>query len=157
VLGSWAAGQPFTVTNATNVSGQAFGVAASDRPNVVGKPMLDAGSRGVTHFFNTAAFVKQTNPNATICATCTVGVLGNSPRNNLYGPHYRHVDMSLIKNFPIHEATHVEFRAEAFNITNTANFATPVATLGSSTFGQLTATSSGYTPRVFQFALKLVF
>jgi hypothetical protein len=50
-----------------------------------------------------------------------------------------------------------EFRAEGFNITNTANFSTPNATLQTGTFGTITALSPAYTPRLFQFALKLSF
>jgi hypothetical protein len=45
-----------------------------------------------------------------------------------------------------------------FNITNTANFSTPNATLqNTATFGKVTAMSPAYSPRVFQFALKLVY
>jgi hypothetical protein len=63
----------------------------------------------------------------------------------------------------------IEFRAEAFNISNTTNFANPNASLGvtpnsnntytvqSNTFGQITSTSPNYTPRIYQFALKYQF
>jgi hypothetical protein len=146
VLLGWSAGQPVTIVNASNVSGQGFGTANSDRPNLVGKPMLDSSQRNINQFFNIAAFAKQ-----------TTGTIGNTPRNPVYGPHYRHVDFSLIKTFPIHEATNLEFRAEGYNITNTANFATPNASLSNATFGKITAMSTAYTPRVLQFALKLAF
>jgi len=146
MLGGWTAGQPFTVTNSSNASGQAYGVAGSDRPNLVGPAMLPRNQRSVAKFFNTAAFQKQ-----------TTGTLGNEARNVAYGPHFRHIDLSLNKTIPIRENLHAEFRAEAFNITNTTNFATPNASLGSSTFGVITATSANYQPRVFQFALKFAF
>jgi hypothetical protein len=146
LLGAWTAGQPFTVTNSSNVSGQAYGIAGSDRPNLVAAPMLPGGQRSIDAYINKAAFQKQ-----------AVGTLGNEARNVAYGPHFRHIDLSLIKTIPIRENLHAEFRAEAFNITNTTNFATPNATLGSSTFGALTATSANYQPRVFQFVLKFAF
>ena len=63
----------------------------------------------------------------------------------------------MIKTIPIHEQMNLEFRAEGYNITNTANFATPNASLGPATFGRITAMSGTYTPRVLQFALKLAF
>ena len=51
----------------------------------------------------------------------------------------------------------VAFRAEGFNVLNTANFAVPGGGLGSSTFGVINAMSAAYNPRLFQFALKLIF
>jgi hypothetical protein len=87
----------------------------------------------------------------------TAGTLGNEERNAQYGPHFRHIDMSVVKDFPIRESLQAEFRAEAFNITNTTNFSTPNATLQTSTFGTITALSPAYNPRLFQFALKLMF
>lgn len=146
LLLGWSAGQPFTITNASNVSGQSFGNGNSDRPNLIGNPTLNRNQRTLNQYFNTLAFQAQ-----------TTGTLGDAPRNTNYGPHYRHVDFSLIKQFPITEAANVEFRAEGYNITNTSNFATPGASLGTGTFGKVTAMSTGYTPRVLQFALKLLF
>jgi hypothetical protein len=51
----------------------------------------------------------------------------------------------------------LQFRTEAFNLTNTANFAEPGATLGAANFGIISATTPGSTPREIQFALKLLF
>jgi hypothetical protein len=53
-----------------------------------------------------------------------------------------------------------QFRAEAFNLTNTPTFFLPSATnaaltLGSATFGKLTSSSA--TGRQLQFGLKLLF
>jgi hypothetical protein len=98
------------------------------------------------YFFNPAAFASQ-----------AVGTLGNERINQLFGPHFRHLDLSAFKAFPVTERVNVEFRAECFNLTNTATFATPNATLGGSFFGQVTSTDTRYTPREFQFALKLRF
>jgi outer membrane receptor protein involved in Fe transport len=146
MLLGWSAGQPVTITESADVSGQGSGTQNTNRPNMIGKPMLDGSQRTLNQYFNTASFVAQ-----------TAGTIGTAPRNPTYGPHYRHVDFSLIKTFPIHESTNLEFRAEGYNITNTANFATPNASLGPATFGKITAMSGIYTPRVLQFALKLGF
>ena len=67
------------------------------------------------------------------------------------------MDLSFIKTFPIRESVNVEFRAESFNLANTASFATPNATLQTGTFGSITALSAAYNPRLIQFALKLSF
>jgi hypothetical protein len=143
LIGEWQSGQPFTVLNSSNVSNTNAG-GSGDRPNLVPDQSPALSTKGISHFLNTSAYAAQ-----------LPGTLGTSPRNSAYGPHYRHVDMSLIKSIPIHEATHLEFRVEGFNILNTANFGTPAATLGSSSFGQLTSMSPAYAPRVLQFVLKL--
>jgi hypothetical protein len=161
ILLAWSAGQPVTVVNASNKSGQGFGTTNSDRPNLKGAPMLDGSKRNINQYFNICAFSGLNAAQSTACGgtqpTQTTGTLGNAPRNPIYGPHYRHVDFSLIKTFPIHEATNLEFRAEGYNITNTANFATPNAGSGNGNFGSITTMSTSYIPRVLQFALKLAF
>jgi hypothetical protein len=144
LIGAWNSGQPFSVVNATSVSGSPS-VNVGDRTNrLAGNPY--AASKGLAAYLNAANFVAQ-----------TTGTLGNEQRNAVYGPHFRHLDMSVIKNFQIREALHAEFRAEAFNITNTTNFSTPNATLGNGNFNTITALSPAYNPRLFQFALKLAF
>src|ERR1700747_2331741 len=55
------------------------------------------------------------------------GTLGNATRDSLEGPSLEYLDLSLAKNFPIHERFHAQFRAEYFNILNHTNFTTPNA------------------------------
>jgi hypothetical protein len=81
-------------------------------------------------------------------------------------PHFWEWDQALTREFPLRETVRIEFRAEAFNVTNSVRFGAPSATL-SGTYGQITgdqpttgagtgvSTSSG--ARIMQFALKLVF
>jgi len=70
------------------------------------------------------------------------------------------VDISVFKNIVVNERISVQFRAEAFNLLNRANFANPNAlvfsgTSPSSTAGLITST---VTPsRQIQFGLKLIF
>jgi hypothetical protein len=98
----------------------------------------------VLEFFNPNAFEAQ-----------AAGTVGNERRNALYGPRYRHLDLSLFKTFPIRERLQMQFRAECFNILNMANFAVPNSSLGGANFGQITSMSTAYAPRQYQFALKL--
>jgi hypothetical protein len=76
-------------------------------------------------------------------------------REQLFGPHYRHLDLSAFKVFQINDRYNVEFRAESYNLTNTANFALPQNSLGGANFGDVTGMTYSYIPREFQFALKL--
>ena len=67
---------------------------------------------------------------------------------------------SLFKNFSIHERATVQFRAEAFNLSNTPTFFLPSASnaalsIGSPNFGKLSSSSA--TGRQVQFGLKVMF
>lgn len=80
---------------------------------------------------------------------------GTAPRNGIRGPGYQKWDLSLFKNFHLSErGTNLQFRFETFNTFNHTNWASIGATLGSSTFGQVTAARD---PRIAQLALKLSF
>ena len=143
-IGVWNTGTPYTITNSSDVSNTNPGANNADRPDRIGDPHVS--NPNVVEFFNPDAYQAQ-----------APGTIGTERRNALYGPHYRHLDLSLFKTFPIRERLHLEFRAECFNILNMANFATPNSSLGGANFGQITSMSTAYAPRQYQFALKLTF
>jgi hypothetical protein len=64
-------------------------------------------------------------------------------------------DMSLIKNTQVTEAIRIQFRAEAINALNHAQFMPPNTTPTSTAFGQVSDERAW--PRVVQFALKVLF
>ncbi len=163
-LGFWQSGQPVPVTATYTQNGRAqinlTGVT-TDRPDRVG-PYQTASTGGVNNFFNVAAFARQ-----------ALGTAGNAGRDQLRGPSFRRGDLSVFKDFPIHEALRGQLRTECFNITNTPNFALPNANItayastadangrflatSAGGFGTITATSPGSAGRQFQFALRLLF
>ena len=145
VMVIWGTGLPFTVLNDIDTSNTTPGAGGGDRTNLTGSPYLSSG-KGPKEFFNTAAFTRQ-----------TPGTLGDERRNQLYGPHSRHVDASLFKNIKMSGEKSIQFRTECFNVTNTSNFSNPQATLNGSNFGQLTQITTGYTPRELQMALRIQF
>ena len=63
------------------------------------------------------------NPNA--FALQPDGTYGNLGRNTLRGPGLTSVDLGLTKNTKLTERVNAQFRFEAFNIINRANFAVP--------------------------------
>jgi hypothetical protein len=66
----------------------------------------------------------------------------------------------LFKQFRTSDRTRLEFRAEAFNLTNTPQFQAPGYTdfTNLKTFGQITSLIDGASdPRQIQFALKFYF
>jgi len=93
---------------------------------------------------------------------------GNAPRNFVRGFGAWQTDLSVRREFPIHERLRLQFRAEAFNIFNHPNFGTVNPNFGQLTFGQATATLANSLgvlsplyqmggPRSMQFALKIIF
>jgi hypothetical protein len=88
------------------------------------------------------------------------GTFGNCGRNTIYGPNFRNVDFSMLKEIKLGE-TSLEFRAEFFNIFNHPAFAQPDTTFGTPGFGEifntLGSTLGAGTSRQIQFALKFSF
>ncbi len=67
----------------------------------------------------------------------------------------RNLDFALFKNFRITERFKLQYRCEAFNLTNTPIFAAPNGTIGGSSAGIVS--SQANFARQFQMALKLIF
>jgi hypothetical protein len=82
------------------------------------------------------------------------GEYGNLGAFVLTGPGSAVFDVSLFKSTAIRERAALQFRAEAFNITNRPNFGGPNTNLNSGTFGRITGASGA---RELQFGLKLLF
>jgi hypothetical protein len=84
--------------------------------------------------------------------------LGNAPRftPNLRADGTHHADVNLAKNFVIRERLRTQFRAEAYNITNTPQFAPPGVVVGNADFGQVNGTRFN-DRRNIQLGLKILF
>jgi hypothetical protein len=111
--------------------------------NVLRDPSLPASEQTVERFFDTEA----------VAAPGTL-VFGNSSRALLNGPGIINFDVSLLKNHSWGEHYNVQFRFEAFNFFNRANFNEPGRALGAANFGVI---SSAGDPRSLQFGLKFAF
>ena len=156
VLSHWAAsgilvaqsGSPFSVTDST--SGTIWG--RSGRAECTGVNPNTSGSieSRINSFINPAGF---TTPPALFNGTD----FGNCGRNIMYGPDQRNMDFAIHRTFPLpREGMGLEFRAEAFNLTNHPNFGQPATNFASkATFGVISTTVSN--PRILQLALKFTF
>jgi hypothetical protein len=143
-------GAPFTVTSGVDNS---LTAVENDRPNLVNPngiythKKLTKTNAGNRNLINASAFAQ----NAT-------GTFGDVGRNTLRGPNYVQLDAQLSRYFPLGERFKLDFRLEAFNALNHPDFANPgSASLVSSSFGQVTSTTTGYGARIFQGGLKLLF
>lgn len=83
--------------------------------------------------------------------------LGTVPRSaaRLRGPLSFDDNVSVIKNFPIHEDLSLEFRMEAFNVLNKVDFGMPASTFGGGGFGFIT--SQYNLPRNVQLSMRVHF
>jgi hypothetical protein len=79
------------------------------------------------------------------------GELGQLQRRMFSGPWCFNVDASVIKRFAIAEQQSIEFRAEAFNTTNTPTWFVDNMNIDSTQFGKIT--SNFYDRRLMQFGL----
>ena len=86
-----------------------------------------------------------------------LGTMGNARRRFFSGPGLENLDATLSRSIFVKDSRALEFRAEAFNIFNHAQFFGPAAVEGnisSSTFGQAVSAMS---PRLMQLALRYRF
>jgi hypothetical protein len=95
-------------------------------------------------YFDPSAFKAVTEPR-----------FGNTGRNAMRGPGQVNLDVGLFRSFQVRERVKVQFRAEAFNSTNTPHFNNPGATFGSGGFGSVTSAKSDQ--RFLRLALRLSF
>jgi hypothetical protein len=72
-------------------------------------------------------------------------------------PEPQLTNMDISKIFSLGEGLHLQFRAQAFNLTNSPAFNGPNTSFSSSTFGQVTNFSQYNDPRELMFALKLTY
>jgi Carboxypeptidase regulatory-like domain/TonB dependent receptor len=82
-------------------------------------------------------------------------------RNQIAGPGYERVNMSVFKDFTTYEAQKAELRVDIFNVFNTPSYGDPSVTNINSNGGQITAPQffQQNTPdaRFFQLSLKYIF
>ena len=132
---TYGSGLPFTVTLNNGVNS-----GSPSWPNRIGSlGKIDHGNPA--RFFNATLCPvgAVTLANGTPCAfqTPTANTYGNSARSVLYGPSTKNWDISLQRRFKLFEDKAVNFKFDAFNAFNTPNFATPNASLGAGTAGQI--------------------
>jgi hypothetical protein len=119
----------------------------------VDEPDVAAGSLNLNHnprngqpYFNAGLF----SDNA-------LGTPGDASRRYFHGPGMENFDMALLKNFRLTEGKSLQFRIEAFNVFNHAQFFGPQAidgNISSATFGQAVSAAA---PRLVQAGAKFIF
>jgi hypothetical protein len=118
-----------------------------DTPNVaLGNLEINTDPRNGRSAFNTELF-----------SLPSLGQMGTASRRFFDGPGMLNFDMALLKNTKLTESKLIQFRLEAFNTFNHAQFygaASVSGNISSASFGQTVASMS---PRLVQLSLKLLF
>ena len=149
-------GEPVNILSGSDNSGTAEG---EDRATITGRALTGNESvqgHSYAQYLNPSSFAAPAN-----------ATYGNLGRNQVIGPGFGDVDLSLLKNIPIYkERVRAQFRVEMFNVFNRVNLAAPVNNFASGSFGQSTSTigiqygapgiGSGE-PYNTQLALKIIF
>ena len=141
-----------TARNATAAAGQP---ADQLLDNIYG----DTSGRPLTNWFNISgcsAVLTAAPTDASKCAfhQPTIGTLGNMKPRTARGPKFWSFDVALSREFRFMERQSLDFRVEAYNLTNSLRMQNPSASQNNALFGQL---RTSYDPRILQFALKYGF
>ncbi|HTC34981.1 MAG TPA: carboxypeptidase regulatory-like domain-containing protein [Bryobacteraceae bacterium] len=118
-----------------------------DQPDVApGSLNLNHNPRNGQAYFNAALFSNN-----------ALGTPGDASRRYFHGPGMANFDMAILQNVRLTESKSLQFRIEAFNVFNHAQFFGPQAVDGnisSSTFGQVVSAAP---PRLVQVGAKFIF
>ena len=155
VLGGWQingifaafSGTPFTVTASGASLNMPGNLQTADLVKTSVAKLGKVGDDGT--WFDTSAFARPTGVR-----------FGNVGRNTLRGPTRVNTDLSLFRTFRLTEQFNLQFRAEAFNLSNTPHFGNPNGNANSSNFGKILSTDSGLAlgrSREYRFGFRLGF
>jgi len=163
IIGGWQLSPVLTWSNGLPWS---LGLGTGCSLSVPGSaPCYPVGNRSSLHTslsgfdaqsHNRTFFKSADTSGFTQAALDTIGTVG---RNSFIGPGYFNTDMSLQKNFPIHESIFAQFRLDAYNTFNHINPGNPSST-NTGSDGTITSEPALgiYTnPRQLQFSLRVQF
>jgi Carboxypeptidase regulatory-like domain len=149
-IATFAKGEPIQISESDDQSLSGTFDDAIDEPNYSGSgplfvnknPRNSAGQP----YFNPNFFVQE-----------PLGQVGNVMRRFFSGPGIYNFDMALLKDTKITEGVSAQFRAEAFNVFNHAQFNNPSGNFNNSGAGGFGFVTSARDPRIMQLALKFIF
>ena len=135
VLGGWKASGIISVVSGTpfivNANGGSLNTpGTAQTADLVGPYRVLHGIGAGNKWFDTTAFAQPTGVRT-----------GNTGRNQFYGPGFIQDNLSLFKSFPLFREASIETRIEAFQLSNTPQFANPNSgTISAGNFGTITNT-----------------
>ncbi len=148
-VSTFATGEPVTLNENDDQSLLGAFSANVDVPKLANNGSRLAGNR------NPRSGQPYFNPN--FFATEDLGQVGNAKRRFFTGPGIDNYDAALLKSTTITEGTKLQFRAEAFNVFNHAQFRNPSGLVNNPGVGGFGYVTSANDPRILQVALKFLF
>jgi hypothetical protein len=145
VGGSFGAftGTPFTVTASGTVLNTPSNLQTADLVGTVTRTG-EIGASGT--FYDPSAWAQP------------VGVrFGNTERNQFRGPGGVNLDFTLMRVFPLGAQRRLEFRTEAFNLTNTPKFGNPSNNVTAGNFMRIGGTHNAYLERQIRLGVRFSF
>jgi hypothetical protein len=153
---TFATGLPVQLSESDDNSYTGTFADTVDEPSYAnnGSPLfINKNPRSSQPYFNPNYFVSE-----------APGEVGNAMRRYFTGPGLNNFDMALLKDTKVTESVSIQFRAEAFNIFNHAQFSFLTSTggmpggnidnPGTGGFGYVTSANN---PRIMQLGLKVLF
>jgi hypothetical protein len=142
-IATFSQGNPFTVLAASSTT---MDPMTQYRANVLCKGRSSLANKNVRsnghYWFDTACF-----------ATPATNYFGNSGPNILTGPGVDNYDIGAGKIIALRESMDLQFRADAFNAFNHAQFLNPDSTMTDTNFGRITTAGPS---RELQLSMKLL-
>jgi hypothetical protein len=146
----------------TLASGQPVRLSESDDRDLVGDFSFpfdtpSAAKNGSSLYTNRNPRSGQPYFNPNYFMNNPIGQVGDISRRFFSGPGIDNYNLSLLKDTQITEKTQLQFRAEAFNVFNHAQFNNPAGSINNTGTGGFGYVTSARDPRIMQVALKLLF
>ena len=138
ILGQWSlspilsrmSGTPFSVTTSGSSCNCPGNTQTADQ--IEPKVAILGGHGPNEPYFDPMAF-----------AAVTAVRFGTTGRDIVRGPGYFNINLSLVRDFRLTERLKLQFRAEAYGLTNTPNFANPATGVSNAKFANGAVTSYG--------------
>jgi hypothetical protein len=153
LVGGWQSSLIAMVQTGTPVDLSTGHYQPGNRPNLI-KPISYPKSIS-GYWFDTSSFADPVSVPGYNSTPTYLG-LGTLGRNQIYGPGYRRVDLSVQKNLRVKEKYTLELHADAFNVLNSAEFTNPNSGMFGGNFGQIEGTQ-GNSNRQLQGAARFFF
>ncbi len=118
-----------------------------DTPDYTGLPLsINSNPRNGMPYFNIDAFAQN-----------ALGEPGTASRRSFYGPGEINFDLAVLRNFRVTDRKQLQFRLEAFNAFNHAQFFGPNSVQGEILDANFGSVIKAQPPRLVQIALKFTF